>query len=77
MEYNIGDMVVRKIADRHYWDMVGVITGKRPITDINPNFYYTIRWFDPKKNIGSDTWQAHEFRLVEDAKKVQKKKLDN
>ena len=38
MEYNIGDMVVRHCLGKHQWDMVGVITAKRPITDINPNF---------------------------------------
>jgi len=73
MEYNIGDMVVRHCLGKHQWDMVGVITAKRPITDINPNFYYTIQWFNPKKNLGADTWQAHEFRLAEDAKKSSKK----
>ena len=70
MEYNIGDMVVRHCFGRCQWDMVGIIIGKRPRSRNGSKFYYTIRWSNPKKDLGADTWQAHEFRLVEDAKKV-------
>lgn len=72
MDYNIGDMVVRRCFGKHEWDMVGIITAKRPHTRKKGECYYTIQWFDPKKNTGSTTWQAHEFVLIETAKKLEK-----
>ena len=73
MEYNIGDMVVRYCFREYQWDMVGVITAKRPHDKKEGETYYTIQWFDPSNNKGADTWQAHEFVLVETAKKLSKK----
>ena len=71
MVYNIGDIVVRRCFGKCQWDMVGIITAKRPHARKKYDWYYTIKWFDPKKNTGSTTWQAHEFVLIETAKKLQ------
>ena len=73
MQYNIGDMVVRYCFGEHRWDMVGVITAKRPNPEKKGESYHTIRWLDSKKNTGATTWQVDEFDLVEKAKKVSKK----
>lgn len=73
MEYNIGDMVVRHIFKEYEWDMVGVITAKRPHDTKEGETYYTIQWFNQEKNLGADTWQVHEFDLIETAKKLEEK----
>lgn len=67
MEYNIGDIVVRVLNKKYYWDMVGIVKSKKTI---GFKVYYNIFWSKPKLNIDMDRWQAHEFELVEDAKKV-------
>jgi hypothetical protein len=53
--------------------MVGVITAKRPHDTKEGETYYTIQWFDQEKYRGADTWQVHEFDLVEAAKKLEEK----
>ena len=73
MEYNIGDMVVRRLNGRNLWEMVGIITAMRPKYHTKNEKYYTIRWFVSKNNVDSDTWQANEFVLIETAKKLEKK----
>ena len=73
MEYNIGDMVVRHVFLEYQWDMVGVITAKRPHDTKEGETYYAIKWFDPSKDKGADTWQVHEFDLIEKAKKLEEK----
>lgn len=73
MEYNIGDMVVRHVFMEYQWDMVGVITAKRPHDTKEGESYYTIHWFAQEKNLGADTWQVHEFDLIEIAKKLEEK----
>jgi len=73
MAYNIGDVVVRKIAEKYYWDMVGIVTAKRPNPEKKGESYHTIKWLNSKKNTGATTWQPHEFELIEKAKKVKKK----
>ena len=73
MDYNIGDMVVRYCFGEYQWGMVGVITAKRPHVMKEGETYYTIKWFDPSKDKGADTWQVHEFDLVEIAKKLEEK----
>jgi hypothetical protein len=72
MEYNIGDMVVRRLNGRNLWEMVGIITAMRPKYHTKNEKYYTIRWFVSKNNVDADTWQANEFVLVETAKKLEK-----
>ena len=72
MEYNIGDMVVRRLNGRNLWEMVGIITAMRPKYHTKNEKYYTIRWFDSKNNVGVDAWQVNEFVLVETAKKLEK-----
>ena len=72
MEYNIGDMVVRRLNGRNLWKMVGIITAMRPKYHTKNEKYYTIRWFDSKNNVGVDAWQVNEFELVETAKKLEK-----
>ena len=68
MDYNIGDMVVRHLNNRFYWDMVGIVKSKRAVGN---RTYYNILWANPKHNtFNSDRWQANEFELVETAKKV-------
>lgn len=73
MEYNIGDMVVRYCFREYQWGMVGVITAKRPHDKKEGETYYTIQWFDQRMNKGADTWQVHEFDLIEIAKKLEEK----
>ena len=72
MVYNIGDIVVRHCLGKCRWDMVGIITAKRPHKDRQGESYHTIKWFDPNKNTGSTTWQAHEFVSIETVKKLTK-----
>jgi hypothetical protein len=72
MEYNIGDMVVRRLNGQNHWDMVGIITAKRPMYHTKKEQYYTIRWADTKLHTCADKWQAHEFALIESAKKIKK-----
>ena len=71
MEYNIGDMVVRNIFMEYQWDMVGIITAKRPHDKKEGETYYTIKWLDPSIDRGANTWQVHEFDLIEIAKKLE------
>ena len=73
MEYNIGDMVVRHLNGQNDWEMVGIITAKRPKYHTKNEQYYTIRWADTRLHTCSDKWQAHEFVLIETAKKLEKK----
>lgn len=68
MDYNIGDLVVRYFNNKYYWHMVGIITGKRHVSDAT---YYGIKWIDPKQKHTSDRWQDNEFELVEIAKKLE------
>ena len=68
MAYNIGDMVVRMWHSRPKWEMVGIIININAME--GGNDYYKIRWFDPKKDTGSDKWQGHEFELVEIVEKT-------
>mgnify|MGYP001173497237 FL=1 len=73
MEYNIGDMVVRRLNGRNLWDMIGIVTAKRPKYHTKKEKYYTIQWLDPKaRTVNSDTWQVNEFVLIETAKKHEK-----
>ena len=72
MTYNIGDLVVRYCFDKYKWDMVGIITSKRPHPEKKGESYHGILWFDPKKNKATATWLAHEFELIEVAKKLRK-----
>jgi|TARA_Y100000015_G_C2381336_1_gene85124 hypothetical protein len=72
MEYNIGDMVVRRCFGKYEWQMVGIITAKRRHARKKYDWYYTIKWLDPKFERASTTWQAHEFVLIETAKKLEK-----
>ncbi len=71
MTYNIGDLVVRRCFGRYRWEMTGIIVNTTPVDD--EKTYYEIRWFDPSRDRGSTTWQAHEFDLIEVAKKLDKK----
>ena len=73
MEYNIGDMVVRRLNGRNLWGMIGIITAKRQKYHTKKEQYYTIRWFDPEiRSVDADTWQVNEFVLIETAKKLEK-----
>ena len=65
--YNIGDLIVRYINDKYYWNMIGIITGERQVSGAT---YYRIKWIDPKTYV-NDRWQAGEFELVEIAKKLE------
>ena len=69
MEYNIGQMVVRRLNDQNHWDMVGIVLSKRLI---GTRTYYNIQWADPRLDTCSNKWQAHEFVLIETAKKLEK-----
>ncbi len=66
MNYNIGDLVVRYVFNKHKWDMVGLITDKRVVEGAA---YYTIKWADTKFKT-HNRWQSDEFDLIEDAKKL-------
>ena len=68
MQYNIGDLVVRNFKGELIWDMIGVITDKKP-SPFNGEPYYTIKWLD-NSNPYVTTWQANEIELVETAKKL-------
>lgn len=71
MNYNVGDLVVRYCFDGYLWNMLGIITAKRPKPQNESETYYTIHWLDPKiRTPSADTWQVNEFELVETAKKV-------
>ena len=72
MEYNIGDLVVRHCFDEYDWQMVGIITAKRLKYHTKKEKYYTIQWGNPKYPV-STSWQAHEFELIETAKKNEEK----
>lgn len=69
MDYNIGDMVVRRLNGQCDWGMVGIVTSKRMV---GTRTYYSIRWADPSLATCSEKWQAHEFVLIETAKKLNK-----
>ena len=71
MTYNIGDMVVRYSRDHYLWDMVGIIINSRKVYE--GKTFYKIKWADPELDTCSEKWQAHEFDLIEVAKKLDKK----
>ena len=68
MQYNIGDLVVRNFKGELIWDMIGIITDKKPWS-FGDEPWYAIKWLD-NSNPYVTTWQANEIELVETAKKL-------
>ena len=75
MNYNVGDLVVRRWKDEYHWKMVGIITNiyRDPMgSEWNRHI---IKWALPEHNISSQGWRLGEFALVEDADKNCPKKV--
>jgi hypothetical protein len=68
MTYDIGDLIVRHFNHRYYWNMLGLISGKR---QVDGETYYKIKWLDPKHHTNSDRWQHFEFEHIDIAKKLE------
>jgi hypothetical protein len=68
MTYNIGDLVVRYFNYQYYWNMLGLISGKR---QVDGETYYKIEWLDPKHHTNSDRWKDFEFEHIDIAKKLE------
>ena len=74
MNYNVGDLVVRRWKGEIHWEMVGIITHIQ--RHLNGKVgRHIIKWALPEHNISSQGWRLGEFVLVEDADKNCPKKV--
>ena len=69
MNYNVGDLVVRRWRDDIFWEMVGIITNVYRDPMGGEWNRHIIKWTDPEYNIDSQGWRVGEFELIEDAVK--------
>jgi len=69
MNYNVGDLVVRRWKGKIQWEMVGFITSIISHDWGREWDSHTIQWSNPRHNIGGQGWRLGEFELIGDADK--------
>ena len=67
MNYNVGDLVVRRWKGEIQWEMVGFITHIQEHHWGNEWDTHIIKWAKPEQNVDSQGWRLGEFALIEDA----------